>query len=303
MSVHSNFAILQYNTMKSRDKVMAPLLRDPTIWDYDVLAIQEPWHNKHNNSTHHPCKDRFHLVYPEPTEGESTRVCFYINSRLNRADWTVQTHSRDLMTLKIQYTEHSQSKRLCIHNVYREAVRGDTTATLEQLNGLLEDDHWQHIIVGDFNLHHPTWGGLGVEEDPQAEQLIQMMDERQLSLLLPQGSVTWRSQQACSTIDLVLGSPDITQRLISCEVQQRHHDSDHYPIATHLLLSAAEATPRSYRQWDRADIKLLQQTLAEQLPTPLHNYNGPNMEQHITAITEAIQAAVKATVPMSTPSK
>lgn len=130
-----------------------------------------------------------------------------------------------------------------------------------------------------------------------------MMNERQLSLLLPQGSVTWRSQQACSTIDLVLGGPDVTQRLISCEVQQRHHDSDHYPIATHLLLSSAEATPRSYRQWDRTDMKILQQTLTEHLPTPLHSYTEPDMEEHMTAITEAIQAAVKAAVPMSTPSK
>lgn len=169
---------------------MASLLQNPVTWDYDVLVIQKPWHNQYNNSTHHPCKDQFHLAYPEPTGGESTQVCFYINSQLSRTDWTVQTHSRDLMTLKIQYTEHSQPKRLCIHNVYREAVRGDTTATLKQLNSLLENDHWQHLIVGDFNLHHPTWGGLGVEEDPQAEQLAQMMDEHQLSLLLPQGSIT-----------------------------------------------------------------------------------------------------------------
>lgn len=111
--------------------------------------------------THHPCKDRFHLAYPVPTEREPTRVCFYINLRLDRADWTVQTHSRDLTTLKIQYNEHNQSKRLCIHNVYREAVRENITATLEQLNSLLEDDHWQHIIMGDFThitQHGGAWG-------------------------------------------------------------------------------------------------------------------------------------------------
>ncbi len=34
--------ILQYNVMKSRDIVMATLLRDPRIQEYDILALQEP---------------------------------------------------------------------------------------------------------------------------------------------------------------------------------------------------------------------------------------------------------------------
>jgi len=35
------------------------------------------------------------------------------------------------MTLKIQYTEYSQFKCLCIHNVYREAVKEDIIVTLK----------------------------------------------------------------------------------------------------------------------------------------------------------------------------
>jgi len=159
MSIHLNFAILQYNTMKSRDKVMAPTLRDSTIWEYDVLAIHESWHNKHNHSSplQRPISPGLSGTHRERTNSG----LFYINLRLDRADWTVQTHSRDLMTLKIQYNEHNQSKRLCIHNVYREAVRENITATLEQLNSLLEDDHWQHIIMEDFThitQHGEAWG-------------------------------------------------------------------------------------------------------------------------------------------------
>ncbi|ROT39081.1 hypothetical protein SODALDRAFT_332514 [Sodiomyces alkalinus F11] len=43
---------------------MATLLRDPRIDNYDILAIQEPWKNPFNDTTHHPVKDRFHLCYP-----------------------------------------------------------------------------------------------------------------------------------------------------------------------------------------------------------------------------------------------
>lgn len=302
MSVHRNLTILQYNTMKSRNKVMAALLRDPATWEYDILAIQEPWHNPYSFSTHNPCKDHFHLAFPAATEEGPARVCFFVNTCLDRAHWTVREHSRDLMTLKLQYIEHGQSRCIHIHNLYREATRGNITAILDQLNGVLDEEE-QHLVVGDFNLHHPTWGGIGVEGDPQAEQLLQLMDERQLSLLLPQGSITWQAQHFQSTIDLALGSPAVTQRLVGCGTLDRHHDSDHYPIATTLMLTATEATPRSYRQWEKTDAKALQQALQEQLPLPLEICGDLATEQHIEDITRAVQAAIQVAVPMSTPSK
>ena len=42
MNSKTTLKILQYNVRKSRDVVMATLLRGPRVIDYDVLAIQEP---------------------------------------------------------------------------------------------------------------------------------------------------------------------------------------------------------------------------------------------------------------------
>ena len=42
MNSQTTLKILQYNVRKSRDTVMATLLRDPRVMEYDVLAIQEP---------------------------------------------------------------------------------------------------------------------------------------------------------------------------------------------------------------------------------------------------------------------
>jgi hypothetical protein len=64
MNRHSRLNILQYNVRKSRDMVMVSLLRDPEIYDFDIIAIQEPWRNPYTATTHHPAKDRFHLCYP-----------------------------------------------------------------------------------------------------------------------------------------------------------------------------------------------------------------------------------------------
>jgi len=63
---------------------MAALLEDDKVKDVDVLAIQEPWHNPRNNSSYNPSTSPFHLVYREE---EGTRVCFYINKRLNIEQW------------------------------------------------------------------------------------------------------------------------------------------------------------------------------------------------------------------------
>ena len=73
--------ILQYNVQKSKDKVMAPLLEDPRVQAYDILAIQEPWNNPFMETTYNPRNSCFYLVYP-PGKG---RACFYINKKLNLA--------------------------------------------------------------------------------------------------------------------------------------------------------------------------------------------------------------------------
>ena len=89
---------------------------------------------------------------------------------------------------------------------------------------------------------------MEIEGDREAEQLLIIIDERQLSLLLPQGTITWRAGESQSTIDLALSTPSVTQRLVSCEVKNESHDSDHLSILMTLLLKAPEATLTTHRQ-------------------------------------------------------
>ena len=167
---------------------MAPLLRDPNTWGYDVLAIQEPWINPFTPTTHHPVRDRFHLAYPT---GESARVCFFVNERIDKCSWTVKEWSPDFQTLQLkQGVEQEQEQNtLYIHNVYHRPQPEDPTETLDLLKRALELAG-DHIVVGDFNLHHPLWGGIGVDPDPEAEILIGLVDEFLLEPALPEGTVT-----------------------------------------------------------------------------------------------------------------
>jgi hypothetical protein len=58
-------------------------------------------------------------------------------------------------------------------------------------------------VVGDFNLHHPYWGGIRVQRpDPEAEEIIELVDERQLGLLNEPGTITYKARDTKTTIDL-----------------------------------------------------------------------------------------------------
>ena len=150
-------------------------------------------------------------------------------------------------------------------------------------------------MVGDFNLHHPVWGGLEIEGDREAEQLLTIIDERQLSLLLPQGFITWRAGELQSTIDLTLSTPSVMQRLISCEVKEESYNSDHLSILTTLLLEAPETVSITCRQWDKLNKEVFQKALITQLlrlRPATEPMKSEQMKQHIRSITEALQHTI-----------
>jgi len=60
---------------------MAPLLADPLIQAYDVIALQELWTNPKQDTTYCPSAAPFFLAYPL----EKGRCCFLINKRLDIA--------------------------------------------------------------------------------------------------------------------------------------------------------------------------------------------------------------------------
>jgi hypothetical protein len=97
MTSKRTLSILQYDVQKSR-AVIAPLLRDPAVLELDIIAIQEPWRNPHQNTTHNPVADQFHLVY---MDSKDTRTCFFINKKIRTVTWTVRTHSLDVYSLRI----------------------------------------------------------------------------------------------------------------------------------------------------------------------------------------------------------
>ncbi len=66
----------------------------------------------------------------------------------------------------------------------------DNFDVVSLLHNVLLDNSVDHILHGDFNLHHPSWGGTQATADPMAENFILFFNAHLLHLLVPQGSIT-----------------------------------------------------------------------------------------------------------------
>lgn len=67
MNRKTYLSILQYNTMRSKNKVMVNMLRDKKIMDFGITVIQEPWKNDYLNTTYHSCGQHFYLLLESPS--------------------------------------------------------------------------------------------------------------------------------------------------------------------------------------------------------------------------------------------
>ncbi len=232
--------ILQYNVHKSKDKVMEPLFQDHALQKFDILAIQEPWKNPFMNTSLSAKKAGFHLLY---YDDERTRVCFYVNQRLDPDSWAVEFNGGDFATIHLQ----TYQGLIHVHNIYNPPPSSHTSnepGTLPALDQAL-DKPGQHIAVGDYNLHHPMWGGPGAyTQHNAADLLISIIAEHALQQMVPPDSTTWAARGATSMLDLALLTPEVAGRVTRCAIEpELDHDSDHMPIATVVNMEMKESHP------------------------------------------------------------
>lgn len=81
-----------------------------------------------------------------------------------------------------------------IHNVYNpiRGTKGDEQNTLPDLRRALKaNESDEHIVLGDFNLHHPMWAGIQARPaSSEAGDLLDLTADHHLELLLSTGTKT-----------------------------------------------------------------------------------------------------------------
>ena len=124
------------------------------------------------------------------------------------------------------------------------------------------------MLVGDFNLHHSLWGGtLLPTQHTLADDLIEATTQSNMELILPQGTVTWRSGNSMSTLDLTFATSGIAEQTLQCQpCEELDSDSDHIPIITSIETSVPQQTERPAQpQWRKADWEKVRECLKHRL--------------------------------------
>jgi exonuclease III len=266
---YNTLTILHYNVGK-RYSVMQNLLLDPRAWKYDIIAIQEPYRMNINDvpTTTNPAADRFYLFYPPHIK---TRVCFLINRRIPRVNIQVTDHGPDMVSIAL-INPADRHSCLKIYNVYNPCPKGNPhegkrvhnlplETTLPRLHNALNRHPDKVIIVGDFNIWDPLWGGPGTENTKlhkdSAEYLKAILEAHALDICTPEGTVTRPlvkgNYNIGTTIDLCFASEGIMDSLLQCKAETKlDHDSDHLPML--LELGYAKGAPKTNTRWMWKDL-------------------------------------------------
>jgi ribonuclease HI len=204
----------------------------------------------------------------------------------------------------VRITQQGEQGELRIFNIYNPVGCIDTIARLEDLFGR---NTGSSVIVGDFNLHHPAWGGDNAIQDPKSDALIELTDSANLDLWLAPGTITRDESGHQTTIDLVFGSHSLSDRFLATEVAHEcHAHSDHLPIRT--VLSTEVTTPADQpkrRNWKAMETDKFDKFVASNLRMPLtQNLNTPQqIDAAADHFIEVINRAVEESTPWAKPSQ
>ncbi len=281
---------------------MIALLHKEKIKNYDILILQEPWRFDENSRAYCPATAGFML------EDNGGRTCFYINKRIDSNTWHSTWHFKDVGTITLQtLTGDTQAAQeaIHIHEAYNSPPRDHEV--IHERGSLSDIEKALHmpeecVLVGDFNLHHPTWGGPSYpRQHLLSNDLIEMITNVGASLTLPRGTITRDYQESQTTIDLIFTTDGIMNRLIRCKInEEMENSSDHLPVQTIIDLRACEEPARKPRRnWKAMNEEKFINTLREQMPKPLSDHEAGR--RRIDEYTKQLLDALKEAVEISTP--
>ena len=197
-----------------------------------------------------------------------------------------------------------------VYSVYNQPPESHTetadTGSLKALETASQRPD-EHVVVGDFDLHHPLWCGPSYPEQHQLSQnLLKIMQNAGLSLAFPKGTITRDTHGQRTTIDLSLVSEGLAGSMLRCGVDEElENSSDHLPIGTSLYLQACEeAAPRRRRFWKRLDEEKFKNSMRDQRLESLvvKTRRWIAIDEYINRMLQTIQTAVEDSTPWANPS-
>jgi hypothetical protein len=122
-------------------------------------------------------------------------------------------------------------------------------------------------LLGDFNTHHPVWGGNYIAAEEQATHLLAATEGSGLQLLTERGTPIWKRNGSISVINLTFSSGGIKEDILFCgPINRWALTQDHLPIEIHIQRTRADSAPPDNLQplrLDRADWNEINQKIED----------------------------------------
>jgi hypothetical protein len=259
--------ILQYNVRNERVRTMISLLADKNIQNYDVIAIQKFWRNLFASISLNSSQSDFHLLYRLK---DDIKICFYVNDQINIESWKVEYFTIDLSVFKMIVKEvEEDTKMIRIHNVYNSSLISytskDSSFTLSKIIRFIVetlDDH--HILLKDFNFHHFFWSdSFRSTQHVAMNDLLDIMQNRNLTLTLSRDSITWKARNSISIINLTFMTTHLAKRLKHCMTRSDlDQSSNHILISTKILCDTKPNSSRiARRAWKLINLNKIKKAM------------------------------------------
>ncbi|KAI2756346.1 hypothetical protein DTO006G1_7986 [Penicillium roqueforti] len=293
--------------MKSGPRMEA-LINDHQSQNLDVLLIQEPSITTYHTHVSHSAW----RLYRPTVESETVRFrsLIYVNRGVSTSSHRqIPCNHPDLTAIKI-WTAYQQ---ILIFSVYippvpmhnPDGTSAETTLTAIQntiQNALLDSRKATSIVLsGDFNRHHPSWGGNHIHprfvED--ASELLNFFQTYSLHGCLPRGTPTYwalNNPGQNSTIDqTVTDRPDL---LIKCHLYHDNYGSDHRATYSEWNLQAQRRpAAKAKKAYDRADWDKIAKEVLRQIGPWKEIQTRPALDEAVERLTEATATAVDSLTP------
>src|SRR5436190_4314811 len=290
--------LTQYNMHKSKKQVQTAFVAQAAKKGCEIIALQEPWQNTHMNATHCPGSSGFWPAYPKQFR---SKACFLVRKTFPLSSWSVEYPAPDIASLTMQINDQI----IHIHNVYSKPPRNythiDQNSPIFKLPELLKKPG-EHVLLGDFNLHHPIWGGPQCfTRHNMVDELLHIVNEADLQLLTPPGTITWEDRGQSSTVDLIFSTAGLEQRVVSCCVDSSlENGSDHHPISTQFSLDRQPQVVERRRNWKKMDTDSIAAG-SQHLQLPQNLRSPVDIEDYTGYLLGFINQLIENTVPWSKP--
>lgn len=253
-------SIIQFNCGSSNYGILKPFMDSLDPLKHVVVAIQEPSIHKLTLSTY--CPQGYSFCMEPKLE---TKVAFLISTVICASTWTSRWYSCFVAEITLQLKEMP----LRIVNVYSPTTSRQDLIGWDTISKALADDGSDCIVTGDFNCHHPLWGGLLARRDIRAQNLLNFTENQGLKLVTPCGIPTfrrrgWRGALQETVIDLTFATQGVADRIQTCLPREDWSIRlDHIPIE--ITIDTLIAPPVNYSRysWQRADIQKMRDVIRQ----------------------------------------